>query len=75
MKNHFKVGNGIPIQHGQILPYLVGDLLLKWETTPGNALFIGYGTFRDEYDDLRFARQSIDRGKSFFLKFSSRYTQ
>ena len=27
----------------------VGDVLLKWESTPGNSLYLGYGTFQDEF--------------------------
>jgi hypothetical protein len=51
----------------------ISDLLLKWESNPGDALFIGYGTFQDDYEKDPFIPEITEQGKSLFLKFSHRF--
>ena len=52
---------------------IVGDVLLKWESTPGNSLFIGYGTFQDEYENPLYVTAIKEEEKSLFLKFTHRF--
>ena len=52
---------------------IVGDVLLKWESTPGNSLFLGYGTFQDEYENPSYVTVIKDEEKSLFLKFTHRF--
>ncbi|MCH2058679.1 MAG: carbohydrate binding family 9 domain-containing protein [Thalassotalea sp.] len=53
----------------------VGDLLLKWESTPGNSLFLGYGAFRDKYNNVLYAPEIRDRERSLFLKYTYRFNR
>jgi hypothetical protein len=52
---------------------IVSDVLLKWESSPGNSLFLGYGTFKDEYEKPSYILGIIDKEKSAFLKFTHRF--
>jgi len=53
---------------------IVSDLLLKWESTPGTAMYFGYGSIRDEYQDVQRLARSENKERSVFFKFSKRFT-